>query len=87
VVYPLTTTASEIVEERAYTEAKFFYEHFGYRLLHSEAHAEQSLAGLNAADQRMARERSLPSDRLERRLSQNAARIAGYRRMLRHAQR
>lgn len=86
VVYHSHDDAPDIVERRAYIEAKFYYERFGYRLLHSEAHAEQSLVGLNAADQRLARERALPTQPLARRLAQNAARVDGYRRAMREYQ-
>jgi GT2 family glycosyltransferase len=83
VVYHSHDDAPELVEQRAYTEAKFYHERFGYRLVRSAAHAEQALAELNAADQSLARESSLPAPRLARRLAQNAARIDGYRRAMR----
>lgn len=82
VVYHSHDDAPEIVEERSYTEAKFFYQHFGYRLVRSKSDAARSVEGLNQQDRAYARQCAVPPDQLARRLAQNQARLDGYLRAM-----
>ncbi len=83
VVYHSHDDAPEIVEERSYTEAKFFYKHFGYQLVRSADDAARNLNWLNESDRRFARENAVPQVVLTRRLAQNKARLDGYLRAIR----
>ncbi len=64
-------------EARAYTEALFFREMFGYILCKNEAECERNLDYLNQRDQLYAEEQALSDDLLASRLRLNRARMLG----------
>jgi hypothetical protein len=71
-----------VVEERCYTEARSFYELFGYRMVQSTDGAVRDLEVQNRHDLRFAREQRVAKEVVARRLAQNKSRIDGYLRAL-----
>jgi glycosyltransferase involved in cell wall biosynthesis len=83
VVYHSHDDPPEIVEERCYTEARSFYEHFGYRLVQSRYAAASDLKVRNRQDLLFAKEQGVAKEAVARRLAQNKARADGYLRAMR----
>nr|CAA6828253.1 MAG: O-linked GlcNAc transferase [uncultured Thiotrichaceae bacterium] len=65
--------------ERSKIEAQFFYEHFGYRLVDSEAGVRQTIAALNESDEKYGRMLQLSENIIEQQKSLNKSRLEGYR--------
>lgn len=64
--------------KRAETEARFFYESFGYVLMPDKAQMQSALAAANAADEHWGLSHRLSHDAIRRRQEQNRARLEGW---------
>jgi hypothetical protein len=65
--------------ERSKTEAQFFYEHFGYRLIQNEADVMRIINSLNKSDEAYAQEMRLSESVIKQQKILNKSRLEGYR--------
>jgi len=75
----------DVVEQRSYEEATFFYQQFGYRFASSELDVARDLQRRDTADQEFAAANGIDEATLNFRLAQNRARVTGATRAMRDA--
>ena len=65
------------VEKRAFEEAEFFRDVFGYTMIDSDK-VDDEIVRLNAYDKEWGEQNSLTKDMIERRIASNSARLKGF---------
>jgi glycosyltransferase involved in cell wall biosynthesis len=85
VVYHSHDDPPVITEQRAYEEARFYYNHFAYTFPASELELMRQLHSRNIEAIELARERGIPDAQLQTRIAQNEAVIRGWARAMREA--
>ena len=85
VVYHSHDDPPVITEQRAYEEARFYYDHFAYRFPASELELMRELHSRNIEAIEVARERGIPEAQLQTRRAQKEAVIRGWARARREA--